>query len=45
MNNISKAIFAVLMVLGLAACSSTTSKEEPAPAAPEPAYEPKPDRG
>lgn len=38
------AITAVMLVLGLAACSTT--KNEPAPEAPAPVYyEPKPDRG
>lgn len=44
MTNLFKTISALLLVLGLAACSSTP-KEEPAPAEPAPVYEPKPDRG
>jgi len=44
MTNLFKALSALLLVLGLAACSSTP-QEEPAPPAPEPVYEPKPDRG
>lgn len=37
------AAIAVMLVLGVTACS--TVKHEPAPAAPAPAFEPKPDRG
>ncbi len=47
MKNAFRKISALLLVLGLlgvAACSSTP-KEEPAPPAPAPVMEPKPDRG